>query len=409
MKDPFGRGRDAARREELERQAQEEVERLTRRPPGGGGGMGGGGMGGGMGGGGGMRGGGAGIGPPSPLEMMAQQMRERRTSRRRDETRGDGFTDSAGTRGRAIPAGLISGSVGSGFGPAGLNPGPAFARAMNPQPPPSAFEEPAFEGAMGRSQQYQPPIPRGDEEEIEEEAMSVTEIALMDHAARSGSKPEDLVVQYDPVSAEDARDKAMAKFRDRQKRQLPSRPITAGMAKDPFMPAAMRNQASAAIAQARASGPPPTPTVGGALGRLAAQRRQESKSAAPVRRALPAPKKASPTTEAPPPAPTAPPGSGGALSRLLERRAQEAAEAAASLQRPSAAPGRLHSMQRARSQAFAPDPEPDTIASESTDKAPAATKAPRAKKTVARKIPGEATAAAPAKKTPVRKTPPKPS
>ncbi|MGQ0743378.1 MAG: hypothetical protein ACT4OS_03370 [Acidimicrobiales bacterium] len=453
-RDAFGRGKDSARREELERQAQEEVERLTRRSstPGGMGPMPGPGGGGGQ----------MGVGPPSALEMMAQQMRQRRKPR--ESGRGDGgFTNTPTGPRQVMAAGLISGSVGSGFGPAGLNPGPAFARSMNPQPPPTAFAEPEFD--MGRGGYEAPPMPSFDPDMMEEEEMNLTEMAIRDQAARSGTRPEDLVVNYDPESAEEARDRAMRQFHERQQqRGRSSLPLTASMARDPFAPAAMRNQAASAIADARASGPPPTPTVGGALGRLAAQRRSTGPDSGPTRRpalgrgSAPARgRQAPPATphEAPPPgsspdaaspttAPPAPPSpmplaspssspastqptsasadparsgvsaegqgspvadrpaaeAGGALARLIARRR--------SAQFPSEAPtapepavpeapggiGSLHSRARAESRSVVPDVAPAPAASRPA-RARAVPQPPAAEAAPARPAPRAAATKAP--------------
>jgi len=452
--------KDAARRAEFERQAKEEVERLTRRPPGGGagGGMGGAGMGPAMGGMGGMGGGGRAAGPPSPLEMMAQQMRERRKPREAGPTRKGGFRDSGAGAGRVVPAGLISGSVGSGLGPAGLNPGPAFARGMNPTPPPAAFSEPEFE-TMGGS--YAPSMPTYDPDVLEDEEMSITEMALMDQASHSGMRPEDLVVQYDAQSAEEARDRAMRAFHERQQGRVASRPVTASMANDPFVPAAMRNQAAAAIARAKTSGPPPTPTIGGALGRIAAERRQQAASkpapkpaastaAAPKPAAstAAAPKPAAPKAEAPKPAASTaeapkaaapkaeapkaaaaprpapepepvvtsapePAAGGGALARLLARRREaQAYEEAA----PPAPTGGLHARQRAESRALAPDDEAPARPriARPVGAASAAKKVAPARKAPAKAAPKRAapatkapTKAAPKKAAPAKKAAPK--
>ncbi len=70
-----------------------------------------------------------------------------------------------------------------------------------------------------------------DDEEAADEAANVTEIALRDHAARFGSAPEDLVIRQDPFAAEMMRDQAMRQFLDHQqaKEERPRR----GPAGDP--------------------------------------------------------------------------------------------------------------------------------------------------------------------------------
>jgi hypothetical protein len=383
--------RDAARREELERQAAEEVARLTRQggPPGGPAGMGAGGH----------------FQPPSPLEMMAEQVagRSRPTARRTQAARpapSQAFTP------------LPTGAVGSSFGPGGLNPGPR-GMGMSPPPPPAfgggAVDEDYYDddgGGGGRG--YGGPAPY-DAEPDEDEEMSVTEMALMDHAARTGHSPEDLMMRHDAASAEEMREQAMRAFYERMQSRGSSGPTT----DDPFAPAGRRGPRAGgggAAVRRRAQDPA---AAGGALAqRLAARRRQEEQARktaepkpAPATPRAATAEPAAPKAAAPKAAPAGAVEDEGALSRLLARRRQqllqqapeEAPEAVpeevAATEEVAAneAPGRLHAEERRRA---SPDRGGARLAAvPDADQPPPAAKAARAAK------PAKATAGAKAAKT----------
>jgi len=319
----FGKDKDA-RKEELDRQAAEEVERLTRRggPPGmaGGGGMPGmGGM------------GGSPIGPPSPLERMAAELADgARPVQRRQQAR------KAAPKPQQASTPMPSGEVGSSFGPGGLNPGP---RAGGGAPPPPAFGDGGGYGDGGHV--TGPPVYNAGEPD-EEEEMSITELALMDHAAHTGHRPEDLVMQYDAGSAEEMRDAAMRQFYERQQARRPG-----AATNSPFAPAGMR----------RSSGPAPLRSnddpaaAGGALAqRLANRRRREEEEARRAQGEAAAPP-ATPAAAAAAPARPRPEAAEdeGALARVLARRRQALGvdDDASSSPAASGAPGRRHASSRA--------------------------------------------------------------
>jgi hypothetical protein len=376
----FGKGNEKdARKEELDRQAAEEVERLTRRggPPSMGGGMGG----------------GPGMGPPaipSPLDRIAEELRDapRPSMRRQAPPR------RAAPQAQQAFTPMPSGSVGSSFGPGGLNPGP---RGMVGAPPPPAFGGgAAYEENIGAAVTG-PPVYNAEPDEDEE--MSITEMALMDHAARTGHDPEDLVIQYDASTAEEMRDQAMRQFYARQQSRGPS----AGT-KNPFAPAGMRGGGGAAVA--RNLDPA---AAGGALAQRLANRRRREEAEARAARGEPEPGSA---PSAPAAAPVDP--GDGALAKVLARRRQSLGIDEA----PAPAPGRRHTEEReessARLQAAAPQPIADEpvptladVAAPVTRKRPAAKKA-AAKKAAAKKaaITAPAAEVTPLKK-PVRKAPAK--
>jgi hypothetical protein len=397
----FGKDKDN-KREDLDRQAAEEVERLTRRggPPSG--------LGGGP-----AMGGPPQMGIPSPLEMMAERVREQP----RPVQRG---TQPAARR-PAPPAQaftpLPTGGVGSSFGPAGLSPGP---RTGASAPPPSAFGGTGYDDDFGGSV-VGPPVYNAGEPD-EEEEMSITEMALMDHAARTGHAPEDLVMQYDASSAEEMRDSAMRAFYERRQSH---RPGSAG--NNPFAPAGLRAGPPSAAPVRRAEDPK---AAGGALAqRLAARRRREEEEEGQAR-----PQPASPPSSRPASAPRAsapaapraaasrpaassgavqsPAGDGaesaaaeGALARVLARRRQslglDAEPAPAPVTEPepepepSVAPGRRHARQRAeaapggRGATLASVPTLDEVAEEAP---PTPGRKAAAKKATAKKAAAAATA-----------------
>jgi hypothetical protein len=163
VKDIFGRSKGPSK-EDIEREAQREVERLTRnagRPPvsSGGGGLG--------------QFGTPGGGLPTELDRVADSVRGRAPG---------------GARQR--PAGGPGPGLGSQFrgrsGPSGA--------------PPPTLDSPDF---------Y-------DDEDDDDEGASVTNIALRDEAARLGADPNDLVIRQDPVTAEEMRDRAMRQFFEQQ-------------------------------------------------------------------------------------------------------------------------------------------------------------------------------------------------
>jgi len=330
----FGKDKDA-RKEELDRQAAEEVERLTRRggPPGmaGGGGMPG------MPGMGGM--GGSPIGPPSPLERMAAELADgARPVQRRQQPR-----KAATPKAQQAFTPMPSGEVGSSFGPGGLNPGP---RAGGGVPPPPAFGGGGGQGDGGHV--TGPPVYNAGEPD-EEEEMSITELALMDHAAHTGHRPEDLVMQYDAGSAEEMRDAAMRQFYERQQSRRPG-----AVTNSPFAPAGMRGP----------SGPAPLrrnddPAVaGGALAQRLANRRRREEEEARRAQGVAAPSAAAPTAAPSAAAPASAPASRarpeaaqdeGALARVLARRRAALGVDGAASSSPAAdvAPGRRHAGSRA--------------------------------------------------------------
>lgn len=380
----FGKDKDKDnRREELDRQAAEEVERLTRRgaaPSG-------------MGGRGGMpgQGGPPQMGIPSPLEMMAERVREQPRPSQRPA--------GPSPRRAAPPAQtftpLPTGSVGSSFGPAGLSPGP---RGGVSAPPPSAFGGGGFDEDFGGAVTGPPVYNAGEPDE--EEEMSITEIALMDHAAKTGHNPEDLVIQYDASSAEEMRDSAMRAFYERQQSRRPS---TAG--NNPFAPAGMRAGPPGAAPARRVEDPA---AAGGALAqRLAARRRREEEEA---RRARGEPEPGSVASSA---------GAGtsadeDALGRVLARRRRSLglAETEDQTPEPTPVPGRRHAQRRVdeepgvrgASLAAIPDAIPTlddmatTLPSPSLQ-APRRTKPAAAKKSQTAKAAGRPAPAPPTRKT----------
>ena len=381
----FGKDKDASRKEELDRQAAEEVERLTRRggPPG-------------MGGGGGMPGmpGMGPIGMPSPLERIAEEVRDaprpsmRRAAppRRQAPQSQQAFTP------------LPSGEVGSSFGPGGLNPGP---RGMGAgmAPPPPAFGGGAYEEDYGGPVSG-PPVYNAEPDEDEE--MTITEMALMDHAERRGYNPEDLVMRYDASNAEEMRDAAMRQFYERQQARGPG----GGGTNNPFAPAGMRNRGpGGGPAPARSNDPA---AAGGALAaRLANKRRreeEEARRAAAAAAPPPAPAPAPAARKAaakPEPHVAEPADDEGAIGRLLARRRQalltEQPSADAEpevdedeveeVEEPPAASGHLRAVPLAPVADDAPsleDMAASTSARRSTTQATKAKKAPAAKKSAAK-------------------------
>ena len=384
----FGRDRDSARKEELDRQAAEEVERLTRRggPPGA------------------MPNTGQ-VGMMSPLERIAAEAREapppsqrpRQAPRRPVPAQPQAFTP------------LPSGSVGSSFGPGGLNPGPRMAGAA---PPPPAFGGGAYDEDYG-GHVVGPPVYNAGEYD-EEEEMSITEMALMDHAARTGHNPEDLVMHYDASSAEEMRDAAMRQFYARQAARQP----TGIQTNNPFAPAGMRRgPAGPAGGVGRRNDDPAA--AGGALAqRLANKRRREEEQAR--RATAPAEPDEPRTATARSTAVTEDDRGGaeeGALARVLARRRQslgtdrpsEPAEAPA-----SQPPGRRHAEHREetspgmRAIPLRPELDDDVPSLEDmaaavptrapAKKAPAARRAAAAKPAAAAKAPVTTKASAQAKK-----------
>jgi hypothetical protein len=315
----FGKEKDSARKEELDRQAAEEVERLTRRagPPT----MGGGGPNVGQ------------VGIPSPLERIAAELRDApRPSMRRQ-----GPPRKAAPQPQQAFTPMPSGSVGSSFGPGGLNPGP---RTGVTAPPPSAF------GGAGYDEDYGgavtgPPVYNAGEPD-EEEEMSITELALMDHAAHTGHSPEDLVIQYDAGTAEEMRDQAMRQFYERQQSRRPG-----AQTSNPFAPAGMRGSPGGGGGLRRPDDPA---TAGGALAQRLANRRRREEAEARQARGEPDPS-ASPSARAEPATDE------GALARVLARRRQSLGvvtepepaptpTTAPAPAPPRAAPGRRHAEER---------------------------------------------------------------
>ncbi|MDQ3642890.1 MAG: hypothetical protein M3450_15835, partial [Actinomycetota bacterium] len=294
----FGKDKNA-RNEELDRQAAEEVERLTRRggPPG----MGGGAMGGG--------------GPEvmsSPLDMIAAEM----AGGPRPVLRGKQPARKASAKPQQAFTPMPSGSVGSSFGPGGLNPGP---RGAAPTAPPPAFGGGTYEEGGPVTG---PPVYNAEPDEDEE--MTITELALMDHAAHTGHRPEDLVLQYDASSAEEMRDAAMRQFYERQQARRPG-PST----NSPFAPAGMRRGESGGGGPARSQDPA---AAGGALAQRLANRRRREEEEAKRAQAAAEPAPAAPAAPAPSSRPAAAASAGapapkkeaavdeGALARVLARR-----------------------------------------------------------------------------------------
>lgn len=314
----FGKDKDA-RKEELDRQAAEEVERLTRRggPPSA--------MGGGMPG---M--GGPSISMPSPLERIADELRGApRPSMRQQAAR---RTAPKPPQQAFTP--MPSGSVGSSFGPGGLNPGP---RTGVTAPPPPAFGGGAYDEDYG-GHVTGPPVYNAGEPD-EEEEMTITEMALMDHAAHTGHNPEDLVIQYDAGSAEEMRDAAMRKFYERQQARGPG-----VQTNNPFAPAGMRSGPTGAGPARRGDDPA---TAGGALAqRLANKRRREEEEARRAQAASQPPAAPAGPTAARAPARSEPAADDGALSRVLARRRRSLGMDAPEEQPRPAAPGRRHAEHR---------------------------------------------------------------
>ncbi|MGI8778498.1 MAG: hypothetical protein ACR2LJ_14215 [Acidimicrobiales bacterium] len=159
-KDRFGKSKGPLSKAEIEREAQKELERLSRgagprptfTPP---------------------------SGPPTALDEVADSMRGR----------------SAGASQPFRPP-----VPDLGAGPVGM---PQFGGVPGRRgaPPPSLEPDAPF---------------YDDDEAAADEAANVTEIALRDHAARFGSDPEDLVIRQDPFAAEMMRDQAMRQFFEKQ-------------------------------------------------------------------------------------------------------------------------------------------------------------------------------------------------
>ncbi|MGI8806700.1 MAG: zinc ribbon domain-containing protein [Acidimicrobiales bacterium] len=359
----FGKDK-SGRNEELDRQAAEEVERLTRRggPPGMGGGGGMGGMG----------------GPPqimsSPLDMIAAEMAEKpRPSQRRQQA-----PRKVAAKPQQAFTPMPSGEVGSSFGPGGLNPGP---RGMGG----AAAPPPSF-GGGAHGEDYGghvtgPPVYSAEPDEDEE--ISITELALMDHAAHTGHRPEDLVMQYDAGTAEEMRDAAMRAFYERQQARRPG-----ATTNSPFAPAGMRGDPSGGGGRVANQDPA---AAGGALAqRLANRRRREDEEA---RRAQPEAEPAAAPARArhDPTAPRAAAAASsaakasagkavaakaeaavdeGALARVLARRRAALGVDAPAEPEPkpdsgaTLAPGRRHASSRA---AGSPGPRPVPVPSEVDD------------------------------------------
>lgn len=186
-RDIFGGWGKAPSNDDIEREAQKELDRLTRAPgPGGPGGVGG------------M--GGAGppsFGPKSPLEAMAEGLAQRKKKRRKGVQASE--DRSEWKQGFAGPA-AISGAVGSslGFG-GGVAPG-----TMRMAPPPDAKP-------LHRQDREQ-----GVDEDDPDDDLWVSEVALRDNAERTGKSLEDMVIRADPNEAEAMRAAAMQRFMQRQ-------------------------------------------------------------------------------------------------------------------------------------------------------------------------------------------------
>jgi len=208
-RDIFGRGKGAPPpSDDIEREAQKELDRLTARqspagPYGNFGGMGG------------APGPSIGAGPPSPLEEMAMQVQDRKQAsgrrRRRSapEQQGQrkGFT---GFQGAAAMTGSVGSalSFGGGVGPGGRKqPPPADAVRLGEYPP----ERQVAPAPHGRA-------PNDDDDDADDD-IGVTEMALRDHAERFGRGLEDTMIRSDPAAAESMREQALRKFMERQAAQ----------------------------------------------------------------------------------------------------------------------------------------------------------------------------------------------
>lgn len=186
MKERFGRPKGPSR-EDIEREAEKELARLTRNAPSPsmGGGLSGGGVSGGT------------FGGPAgematPLDEIASSVRSGRPS--------------------APNLGVLD-TIGGG--PGGYKSGAGeFDRGLGGYGGPSARRG----GATGEGPA--PGLP-ADFEDPEEERATITELALRDLAARDGTDPEDLVIHQDPGMAEAMRDEAMRRFFDRQQTRQP--------------------------------------------------------------------------------------------------------------------------------------------------------------------------------------------
>ncbi|HYX44202.1 MAG TPA: hypothetical protein VE760_04100, partial [Acidimicrobiales bacterium] len=221
MKDIFGKkGRT---KEDLDREAQREVERLTRqasRAPyssGGGGAVPG-------------QFGTPGGGIPTPLDRVAESVRGR---------------SAQGGSARETGPGPGLGSQFRG--------GPGFAGA----PPPTLDADDPF---------Y-------DDDDLDE-AASVTQIALRDRAAQAGARPEDFIIRQDPVSAEEMRDRAMRQFFEQQeaRRRQTAPPSSSD---DPLGGVLARLAAKQAEKEARGQTSAADVPAGGVLGRLRREREQQ--------------------------------------------------------------------------------------------------------------------------------------
>jgi hypothetical protein len=384
----FGKDKNG-RNEELDRQAAEEVERLTRR-----------GMPGAMPGMPGMPGMGGGpprVGPPSPLEMMAAEVADRPppSQRRAQPAR------RPAARPQQAFTPMPSGEVGSSFGPGGLNPGPRGGFAA---PPPPAFGGGAYDDDYG-GHVTGPPVYNAGEPD-EEEEMSITEMALMDHAARTGFDPEDLVMTYDATNAEEMRDEAMRKFYERQQARRPG----AGT-NDPFAPAGQRRGPSGPAGVRRVEDPK---AAGGALAqRLAARRRREEEEAGraggvsepPAARARPTVPSAASASA--PPAAAERAVDEGALSRVLARRRAALGVDAPTEPEPESRRHAPTRAQQAPTLRAVPEPEPDD--DDAIEEAVAATPAKKApaKRASKKAAPAEPLAMPPAEEPPAAKAPAK--
>jgi len=261
----------------------------------------------------------------SPLDAIAAEMASKpRPSQRRAEP-----PRRAAPKAQAFTP-LPSGEVGSSFGPGGLNPGPRGAGAASAPPP--AFGGGAYDEDYGGHVTGPPVYFAGEPDEDEE--MSITELALMDHAAHTGHSPEDLVMQYDASTAEEMRDEAMRKFYERQQARRPG----AGT-NDPFAPAG-RRQPSGPTPLRRNDDPA---AAGGALAqRLANRRRREEEEERRARA------QAEPASTPPAARVGEAEDDDGALSRALARRRQALnLDQPPSEPEPAAAPGRPQGTSRA--------------------------------------------------------------
>ena len=178
MKERFGRPKGPSK-EDIEREAERELARLTRNAPGPstGGGLGGpdGGMG-------------------TPLDEIASSVRRGRPS-------------------APEPNLGVLGSIGGG--PGGHKSGAGeFDRGLG------GYGGPSARRGGGAAEGPAPGLP-ADFEDPEEERATITELALRDLAARDGTSPDDLVIRQDPGMAEAMRDEAMRRFFDRQQTRQP--------------------------------------------------------------------------------------------------------------------------------------------------------------------------------------------